>query len=65
MFPRLFQKAYKNRPAKPLKTNSRISPIRLFLKVWVERQDKADKTATAACCRNGRLAQCSAIEANS
>jgi hypothetical protein len=33
---RLFQKAAENRHAKPLKTNSRISPIRLFLNVCVK-----------------------------
>ena len=31
----VFRKASRNQPPKPLKTNSRISPIRLFLKVWV------------------------------
>ena len=36
----LFQKAAENRPAKPLKTNSRISPIRLFLKVCLVRHAK-------------------------
>jgi hypothetical protein len=31
----LFRKGLKNRFPKPLKTNSRISTIRLFRKVWV------------------------------
>jgi hypothetical protein len=37
------QKASKIAPAKPLKINGRISPIRPFQKVWVVRRQELDK----------------------
>jgi len=39
----LLQKGSKNRSANPHKLNSRISPIRLFQKVWVPIQTSRTK----------------------
>src|SRR5271163_2976754 len=42
----LFQKASKNPPAKPRRIKGRISPIRLFHKVWVMKQESIGPSST-------------------